>query len=67
LRQDNYPIEFAVDYPERNLDRLTTLLRPIVAIPILIVAASVSGGVRGGEEGRATVVAAGAFCSLDLS
>src|SRR5260221_2570871 len=39
-----YPVQFAVDYPDRPLDRLTTLLRLFVAIPILIVLGSVAGG-----------------------
>jgi len=39
-----YPVEFSVDYPDRPLDRLTTAFRLIVAIPILIVLAVVSGG-----------------------
>jgi hypothetical protein len=38
-----YPLSFRVDYPERPLDRLTTFFRPIVALPILIVLATVSG------------------------
>jgi hypothetical protein len=33
-----------VDYPDRDLDRVTTFFRLIVSIPILIVLASVSGG-----------------------
>jgi len=41
---DTYPVEYSVDYPERSLDRLTTAFRLIVAIPILIVLAVVSGG-----------------------
>ena len=32
-----YPARLEIDYPER-LNRLTTLLRPILAIPILILA-----------------------------
>ena len=32
-----YPVEFSVDYPNRQLNRLTTAFRLIVAIPILIV------------------------------
>jgi hypothetical protein len=39
-----YPVTFAVDYPERDLDRLTTLFRVFVAIPIAIVLGAVSGG-----------------------
>jgi hypothetical protein len=32
-----YPIEFDVDYPDRDLNRLTTAFRIFTAIPILIV------------------------------
>jgi Domain of unknown function (DUF4389) len=39
-----YPVQFSVDYPDRPLNRLTTLLRIFVAIPILIVAATVTPG-----------------------
>jgi hypothetical protein len=38
-----YPVEFSVEYPDRALNRLTTAFRLIVAIPILIVAASLGG------------------------
>jgi hypothetical protein len=40
---NSYPIQLSVDYPDRSLNRLTTLFRIFVAIPILIVLASVSG------------------------
>jgi hypothetical protein len=39
-----YPVSFAVDYPDRDLNRLTTFFRIFVAIPILIVAALLTGG-----------------------
>ena len=39
-----YPVQFSVDYPDRDLDRLTTLLRIFVVIPIAIVLGTVSGG-----------------------
>ena len=39
-----YPVQFAVDYPDRELDRLTTFLRLIVAVPILLVAGAIAGG-----------------------
>ncbi len=39
-----YPVQFSVDYPDRPLNRLTTAFRLIVAIPILIVLGTVSGG-----------------------
>ena len=38
-----YPVQFAVDYPDRPLNRLTTFFRIFVAIPILIVIGTVSG------------------------
>jgi hypothetical protein len=59
-----YPVQFAVDYPDRPLNRLTTFFRLIVAIPILIVLALVSGAAwqssyRNGAGGGAA--AAGGF------
>jgi Domain of unknown function (DUF4389) len=36
-----YPVQFSVEYPDRDLNRLATAFRLIVAIPILIVAAAV--------------------------
>jgi hypothetical protein len=41
--QPSYPVQFAVDYPDRPLNRLTTAFRPIVAMPILIVLATIGG------------------------
>jgi len=38
-----YPVQFTVEYPDRDLNRLTTALRLIVAIPILIVVAAIAG------------------------
>ena len=38
-----YPVEFSVEYPDRDLNRLTTGFRIFWAIPILIVAAAMSG------------------------
>ena len=61
---ENYPLHFAVDYPDRELNRLSTALRIFAAIPIVIVLASIGGwsgewwhenGARGG-----TVVVSGA-------
>ncbi len=40
---ERYPMQFSVEYPDRELNRLTTAFRLIVAIPILIVAASIGG------------------------
>jgi Domain of unknown function (DUF4389) len=41
--QPDYPVSFAVEYPDRPLNRLTTGLRIFTAIPILIVAAAIGG------------------------
>jgi Domain of unknown function (DUF4389) len=38
-----YPVTFSVDYPERELNRVTTGFRLIVAIPILIVLGALGG------------------------
>ncbi len=40
---DQYPVQLAVEYPDRALNRLTTGFRIIVAIPILIVIGSIGG------------------------
>ncbi|MGH2703213.1 MAG: DUF4389 domain-containing protein [Actinomycetota bacterium] len=54
------PIRFSVDYPERDLNRLTTFFRLLVAIPILIVLASVGGGTWQWSYDNGTAAAAGA-------
>jgi hypothetical protein len=41
-QQSSYPVRFSVDYPDRELNRLTTAFRLFVAIPILIVLGSLS-------------------------
>jgi hypothetical protein len=37
-----YPVSFSVDYPERDLDRLTTFFRVFTVIPIAIVLSALS-------------------------
>jgi hypothetical protein len=44
---DEYPVRFAVEYPDRDLNRLTTAFRIFTIIPIAIVLASI-GGYKGG-------------------
>lgn len=39
-----YPVQFRVDYPEGPRNRLTVLVRPILALPILIIAHLLTGG-----------------------
>src|SRR5215208_4302556 len=66
---DAYPIRFAVDYPDRELNRLTTAFRIFTAIPIAIVLASI-GGVSAdswGDSGsRTTTFAVGGLGLLFL-
>ncbi len=40
----SYPVTLDIDYPDRSLGRLSTGLRIIYAIPILIIAALIGGG-----------------------
>jgi hypothetical protein len=42
-----HPVEFDVDYPDRQLGRVSTLLRAVYAIPILIVLAFLGGPALG--------------------
>jgi hypothetical protein len=43
MQPTTYPVQFAVDYPDRPLNRLTTFFRIFVAIPIMIVIGTVAG------------------------
>jgi hypothetical protein len=51
--QDQYPVRFSVDYPDRTLNRLTTFFRVLTIIPILIVLGTVSGAAWTYEYDRA--------------
>ena len=46
-----YPLTFSVDYPDRELDRLSTAFRIVWIIPIAILAATLEGGSFGGGVG----------------
>ena len=48
-----YPVQYAVEYPDRDLNRLTTAFRIIVAIPIFILLSTIEGGGWGGTGHRA--------------
>src|ERR1017187_6487597 len=50
MQQQSYPVRFSVDYPDRNLNRVTTAFRIFVAIPILIVLSAVSGAAGVGGQ-----------------
>jgi Domain of unknown function (DUF4389) len=40
---DEYPVQFAVDYPDRDLNRLSVAFRIFAVIPIAIVLSSIGG------------------------
>jgi hypothetical protein len=42
-QQPEYPVQFSVDYPDRDLNRLTTAFRIFTVIPIAIVLSAVTG------------------------
>ena len=46
-----HPVEFDVEYPDRPLDRLSTLFRLIFALPILVLLAALGGPAFGGGGG----------------
>jgi Domain of unknown function (DUF4389) len=46
---NEYPVRFSVDYPDRDLDRLATAFRIFIVIPIAIVLASIGGYPGGGR------------------
>src|SRR6202012_6157789 len=41
---DDYPLTYAVDYPDRSLNRLSTAFRIFTIIPIAILAGFLEGG-----------------------
>ena len=47
----SYPISLSVDYPDRNLNRLTTFFRIFTAIPIVIIIGLLSSAEYGWEGG----------------
>jgi len=57
---ENYPLTYSVDYPDRELSRLTTFFRIFTVIPILIVLEAVNHYAFGGWGDRgATYAGAG--------
>jgi hypothetical protein len=60
---DDHPVRFSLDYPDRPLNRLTTALRVFTVIPIAIVLGSLSGysgGYEGGNGDAQTIAIGGA-------
>jgi hypothetical protein len=54
----SYPVEFDVAYPDRDLDRLSTAFRIVIALPILFLAGAFGGHAYG--AGNQAIVAGGA-------
>jgi len=49
---DTHPARLTIDYPDRNLDRLSTLLRLVYVIPIAIVVGLIGGTAFGDTAGE---------------
>ncbi len=63
--QEWYPVQFAVDYPDRPLNRLTTFFRIFTVIPIAIVFGAVSGQTwQLSTNSRAVIAGAGGLLVL---
>jgi hypothetical protein len=62
-----YPVQFAVDYPDRPLDRLTSALRIFTVIPILIVLGALEHASGGVGNNRTWIVAAGGTVVLPVA
>src|SRR4051794_30357405 len=60
---EDYPLRYSVDYPDRELNRLTTFFRIFTVIPIGIVLGTVSGSdyLWSSSGSTTTVAAAGGF------
>ena len=58
---EEYPVRFSVEYPDRPLDRLSSAFRIFTVIPIAIVLASIGGYTSGSYEAssEASTVAIG--------
>lgn len=68
-----YPVTFAVDYPDRDLNRLTTAFRIITAIPIALILSLLTGAsvryvatTSGAHETVTTVATGGGLLFLPL-
>ena len=57
--QEEYPVNLEIDYPERDLDAVTTLFRPFFILPILIVLGLVSGPTAHATESEIALEAGG--------
>jgi hypothetical protein len=58
--RSSYPIQFAIEYPDRPLSRLTSFFRIFMIIPISIVLGTVSGGTWQWTGGHSSMAYGGA-------
>jgi hypothetical protein len=65
-----YPVQLSIDYPDRNLNRLTTFFRILIVIPIAIIIGLLTsgnyGGTAQGNESYEYVAAGAVFLPLIL-
>ena len=64
---DAYPVRFSVDYPDRPLNRTTTAVRLVLAVPVLLLLAAVSGEVwqwSGDQSADTAIASAGGLLFL---
>jgi hypothetical protein len=54
-----YPATLVVDYPDRDLNRVTSLLRPLTAIPVVVILALVAGSGGGARSTQGALGAGG--------
>jgi hypothetical protein len=61
MEVSDYPVRFSVDYPDRELNRVSTAFRIFAVIPIAIIFAALGGGggAGGGEDYYYSFAAAG--------
>ena len=57
---ESYPVQFSVDYPDRMLSRTKTAFRAVIAMPIGVVLAAVSGSTWQWSQARGSTSVAGA-------
>lgn len=57
---ERYPLRYSVDYPDRELNRLTTFFRIFTVIPIAIVLGTVAGGTYSYDVNNTTTTIAAA-------
>jgi Domain of unknown function (DUF4389) len=62
----DYPVTFSVDYPERQLNRLTTFFRIFTVIPIAIVAGLLPGGSVGAYGDYGAMISMGSLIFVPI-